>query len=161
MNENYLTPENSVLDDLDLPPNIPPASKGLRLLNLILDFIVLAVLGWIVSVALAAVGISDTINSNSVSNFQMGLTGFHFSIGQGTIITLAYYILMEGLLNGQTIGKLITNTQAVDKKTFEAVSMPQALVRTLCRLIPFSWIGALFVQPWHDAITGTTVILKP
>jgi uncharacterized RDD family membrane protein YckC len=73
---------------------------------------------------------------------------------------LAYYTLFEAATKGRTIGKLITGTVAV-KDDGTALTFKEALLRSLCRMIPFEPFSAFGGRPWHDTITHTMVIKKP
>ncbi len=69
-----------------------------------------------------------------------------------------YYTLMEKLLNGRTIGKLITGTRAVREDGHE-LTFKDALLRSLSRLIPFEVFSG-FGVPWHDSLTHKMVVKK-
>jgi uncharacterized RDD family membrane protein YckC len=71
---------------------------------------------------------------------------------------LIYYTLCEKAFKGKTLGKLITGTKAVQEDG-SALSWKAALLRSLCRMIPFEplsiWFGSGL---WHDTWTKTRVI---
>ena len=69
---------------------------------------------------------------------------------------LCYYTVMEKLFNGRTVGKFITATRAV-KIDGSELAFRDALLRSLCRLIPFEPLSG-FGTLWHDAWTNTMVI---
>ena len=71
---------------------------------------------------------------------------------------LVYYTLFEKLFKGQTVGKLITGTRAI-RTDGEELSFKDALLRSLCRLVPFEVFSG-FGVPWHDAWTDTMVVKK-
>lgn len=78
----------------------------------------------------------------------------------GIILFFLYYILQEAIY-GRTLGKVITGTKVVNENG-SPISFGQALVRTLCRLIPFepfSFFGGKgHPVGWHDRIAKTRVI---
>lgn len=166
MNENYLSPENSVLGDLGVE-NAVPVRKRVRLANFLLDIIVLAFVGNMINGLLAMLGLYSTSSypvytpgSDPGEFYARFMPMLYVLMLRGTVINIAYYTLTEWLLKGQTIGKLITGTQAVNNRDFAPVNFTQALVRSLCRLIPLEFIFCLFMQPWHDTISGTLVVKK-
>ena len=72
------------------------------------------------------------------------------------INTLLYYTICEKGFKGYTLGKLITGTRAIRDDGNE-LTFKDALLRSLCRLVPFEWISG-FGYPWHDTWTKTMVI---
>ena len=120
------------------------ASGGKRFANSILDTIAL----YIIYIAFA---------------FFIGFLGLFSPESPGVIyliylIAPAYYLIMEAT-TGKTLGKMITKTRVVtidgEKPDFKT-----ALIRTLCRIIPFdafSFLGSRSVG-WHDSIAKSRVI---
>jgi uncharacterized RDD family membrane protein YckC len=81
-----------------------------------------------------------------------------------SVLLVAYYTAMEGAF-GFTLGKLITNTRVVDEYG-QPPSFRKALLRSLCRLIPFNALSLLVSDDetrrgWHDSIPKTYVVMKP
>jgi uncharacterized RDD family membrane protein YckC len=68
-----------------------------------------------------------------------------------------YYTFCEGAFRGYTLGKLITGTRAI-KNDGSRLSLKDAFLRTLSRIVPFEAFSALGGTPWHDSWTKTTVI---
>ncbi|WP_040279379.1 RDD family protein [Psychroserpens damuponensis] len=131
------------------------ASKGIRLANFIIDYIVQVILG-------VAMGFIIGIISELTGSY--GFIDFFFNSGRlmefifGYIILLLYYTTIE-TLTGRSLGKFITKTKVVlydgEKPTFNEI-----LVRSLCRLIPlefFSFLGE-DGKGWHDSISKTYVV---
>lgn len=82
----------------------------------------------------------------------------------GVAIYVAYYAFMEGAF-GFTIGKLITNTRVVDEYG-RPPGFARALLRTLCRLIPFDAFSVLMSDDavrrgWHDSLARCYVVDRP
>jgi len=76
------------------------------------------------------------------------------------LIIVAYYTLFEFFAKGRTLGKMATGTVAV-KEDGSRLTFKDALLRTLCRFIPFEVFSAFGYRPWHDSLTKTLVIKKP
>ena len=75
----------------------------------------------------------------------------------GIFVYASYYILFEGN-NGQTIGKMLTNTKVVDENGTRA-HWGHALVRTICRFVPiYDPLSFLWGVGFHDSYSKTIVI---
>ena len=136
--------QQDILTDLEDTIWYQDASTGIRLLHFVIDlfFIVLLVI-------LANGFLFPEFTSNS--------------IGERILIyvsLLFYYALLETATHGRTIGKLVTGTKAirVDGTDF---SGKDAVLRSLCRLVPFDTLSAISGQPWHDKWTKTRVVVVP
>ncbi|MEI9809494.1 MAG: RDD family protein [Bacteroidota bacterium] len=70
---------------------------------------------------------------------------------------LVYYTICEKAFKGYTLGKLITGTKAIREDGGE-LTFKDALLRSLCRLVPFEAFSGFGDKPWHDAWTKTQVI---
>jgi uncharacterized RDD family membrane protein YckC len=119
------------------------ASAGTRFLNLIIDSVCRALIGFVGITVFAAAGIQlDPLGSALFSLLSI----------------LAYYVLLEGFF-GMTVGKAITGTRVValdgGKPGFLAV-----IGRTMARFVPFEPFSFLGSSPvgWHDRWSGTRVI---
>ena len=127
-----------------------PADKGLRFANLIIDTIAFYILIFLFGMLLAVIAPEMFSDEGDVSP---SLTLNLFVI----IIYLLYFILMEGLFKGKTLGKLITGTRAV-KEDGSSITIGDAFKRTLSRFVPFEPLSALGYRPWHDKWTDTVVV---
>jgi uncharacterized RDD family membrane protein YckC len=68
-----------------------------------------------------------------------------------------YYVSFE-LISGRTPGKVLAGTRVVTTCGL-ALSIPTALVRTLCRLLPFEPMSfSLGETWWHDSLSRTQVV---
>ena len=65
---------------------------------------------------------------------------------------ITYYTLLEGLMHGRTIGKLVTRTRAVTDEG-HPVSIKQAFYRSGCRVL-----AARSFRCVHDQWTNTRVV---
>lgn len=73
------------------------------------------------------------------------------------VFYVLYYVSFE-VISGRTPGKLLTGTRVVTT-CGQALSIPTALVRTLCRLIPLEPMSfSLGETWWHDSLSRTQVV---
>jgi uncharacterized RDD family membrane protein YckC len=146
MNNQLL--DESLLRSQDAP-QLRLASSGKRFANYLID-VILAYLGIGVLMAFAIGGASDSEDPPAAS----GLLGFMPIIG-----LFSYYFLSEMLMKGRTVGKFITGTRAITDR-HEYLTATNALVRTLCRLVPFDAFSFLFSSGygWHDKWSSTMVV---
>jgi uncharacterized RDD family membrane protein YckC len=71
---------------------------------------------------------------------------------------LIYYTICEKAFRGYTLGKLITRTRVIREDGGE-LTLADALLRSLCRLVPFEAFSIWFGNgPWHDIWTKTKVV---
>ena len=75
----------------------------------------------------------------------------------GIVNYLVYYTICEKGFKGYTLGKLITGTRVI-RRDGDELTFKNALLRTLCRLVPFEILSAFGGHPWHDTWTNTVVI---
>lgn len=149
----YAAPE-ALPETLQTPGigGMPYASQNKRLLNFIIDSILLRVV--ITAVAFAA-GATIAAGNLQVSELALNI----FAYGLAFFVYFAYFILLEGAA-GITIGKLLTGTRVID-----AAGGPpkfgQILGRTASRIIPFEPLSFLVgdkTTGWHDSLSGTRVV---
>ena len=117
-------------------------AKRKRLINLVVDLIVIALL------------MEITFRLEDLTDFKEPI-----KILRVIIVFGGYRIPMEYYF-GETVGKYITKTTVIDyggnKITFKA-----ALVRSLCRWIPFEFLSlglGADAKAWHDLISKTYVV---
>jgi uncharacterized RDD family membrane protein YckC len=135
------------------------ASQGKRLLNMIVDNIIIQVLsggaGFVLGIVFVLTqGSADgTITSEDESVLQ--LWGFVV----GVLVALGYYTLREALFQ-RTLAKLLTGTIVVTEQGSRP-SFGQFLGRSLVRFIPFeafSFLGGERPVGLHDKWSGTRVV---
>lgn len=84
-------------------------------------------------------------------------TTFLFLYMVGMLNYFLYYTLCEKAFKGYTLGKLISGSRAIRTDGSE-LTLKDAVLRSLSRLVPFEAFSALAGRPWHDTWTKTTVI---
>lgn len=71
---------------------------------------------------------------------------------------ILYYTISEKAFRGYTLGKVITGTRVI-REDGEELKFSDALLRSLCRLVPFEALSIWFGNGlWHDRWTKTIVI---
>ena len=126
------------------------ASKGKRLGNFLIDYVAFFIILTIIFGAFLLVGIDLATYLEEKGRLIDRLIG--------TLLFGVYYFLIENILNGRSIGKLITGTRAVTL-TGEIPETKTILERSLSRIVPFepfSYLGER--DGWHDRWSKTMVI---
>lgn len=148
--------ENTILDHDDHLSRTPGyyelAGTGKRFANYLLDVIGF----YIFMVLLAAIG--GIFAPEFVDGFlESGITQYVVIYS----VYVIYYTLMEGALNGKTLGKFVTRSRAI-RDDEEPLTWQDALIRSLCRLIPFEAFSFLAgPRGWHDSFSKTKVVIDP
>ncbi len=122
-----------------------PASKPQRLVDFMVDWVMMCVVFFVIGIVLALLGYGEVVSE--VPDVVYGVCGM-----------LLYYLPLEAL-GGRTIGKLLTGTRVVTE-TGGAPSLGQVLARTLMRMVPFeplSFLGSSS-SGWHDTVSHTQVV---
>jgi uncharacterized RDD family membrane protein YckC len=147
------------------------ASYGLRLGGWLIDWLILLVIGAVISALTHSfhyAHISTNVNGLSSSNrsFRWSMPGVLLS----ALIVILYGTLMCGSRRAQTVGMMVTGTRAVKLSTGEPIGYAAALGRAV-----FEWfLAVIFLLPWvldmlfplwdpknqtlHDKVSGTIVI---
>lgn len=152
------TTSNFSLDLETLLGNCPPASKGHRFINILIDSVVIYIgicmiitLFWAIYFLIS--GFRDISSDPGQGNIL-----FIYEFGGLWLLTgFLYYGLMEGFCGGRTIGKFCTRTKVVSSVGQAPISLKSAFLRALCRMVPLELFSG-FGNPWHDRWTGTTVV---
>ena len=136
--------------------HMPLADRSLRLLNLIIDSLVLAVLEIIFLLALeAATGNEDYA---PMTFFFDQERPYWQSLLFGLPFTVFYYTPMEVLL-GRSLGKMLTKTRVVRAEDGAPISWGQGLIRSLVRLFGLEALVYIFtVRGPHDYFSKTLVV---
>lgn len=136
------------------------ATQGQRFLNFLIDNILMRLSltyasGYVVGKILLVIS-PQFLYSLVRDDNKVGLYVLSYMI---VIVNyLIYYTLCEKLFRGQTLGKLITGTLAMRTDGGE-LTFKDALLRSLCRLVPFEVFSGFGVL-WHDSWTNTMVVKK-
>lgn len=158
MENTHVLQPDLITNDTDFNLQYNHATQGQRFLNFLIDNVLMRLTltygtGLLLARIFTAVfpGLMFRIFNE---NARIGLYILAFLI---IIINyLVYYTLCEKLFRGQTIGKLFTGTRAI-RYDGEELTFRDALLRSLCRLIPFEVFSG-FGIPWHDSFTNTMVV---
>lgn len=146
----------NLLQEFEQEAYLEPASQGARFVNYIIDVILfyafLYGFGILLGIILYSQDSTFEYESDSVSS---SLLEYLISY----LLYVIYYALFEGLTKGRTIGKMITGTVAV-KEDGTPFTVKEALLRSLCRIIPLEPFSGLGARPWHDSFTKTLVVKK-
>jgi uncharacterized RDD family membrane protein YckC len=128
------------------------ATVGQRFLNYLIDLVIL----YIVAIGMATASI---VVANAIKGTQTNVGGLFQELLLILMIVLVvlYYTFIEGASNGRSVGKLVTRTKVVNDDGSE-ISWKNALVRSLCRIIPFEAFTGFGAYPLHDRISHTKVI---
>lgn len=133
------------------------ASAGRRLANYLIDTITFY--GCIL-VVFFGIGLIEGLTGWSSQLYDdegvMKLPGFVLAYA----VYIMYYFILEWRF-GKTLGKAITRTKVVDLNQ-KPVGAKGAILRTLCRFIPFDSFSFLSNNPvgWHDNIPKTRVVYE-
>jgi hypothetical protein len=147
-----------LLQDIQEEVNyVDPVSPGIRFANYLIDQIALAVIVNAIKYGLALITLGQNYKDHLLfqENMAAVLNGFLISL----LCTFTYYTIFESASNGRTLGKILTGTIAVTQDGTPFTSR-HALMRTLCRFIPFEPFSAFGYMPWHDSMTKTCVVKK-
>jgi uncharacterized RDD family membrane protein YckC len=132
---------------------------GRRVVATLVDFILLSILAWVMSLLFG----TTQAGGGTVSFSLTGLPALLFFL-----IFLLYYIILEGTV-GQTVGKMLLGIQVVREGTGQTPGMGAATIRTLLRIIDgfFFYLVALIVvlvsgknQRLGDMVANTLVVRK-
>ena len=154
--ENYLNPpaNENLLDDVDMDTRLVQARTGKRLINWLVDRLILYLLWHFLLSGLTGMAISFLgIYVESRATFNIAFLVFV------ALFNLSFLAAFESLSGGNTIAKFLTRTRAVNEDGTR-ISTKTAFLRSLCRYVPFEAFSALGTPsyPWHDRWTHTYVI---
>ena len=156
---SYNEPTNNFSDELRSGITYTLASTGQRFLNYLIDNLLMQLgLSYLTGTAVGLVlGLlfPEYMLRISESDDQLDLLLLSYIIG--IVNYLVYYTICEKGFKGQTLGKLITGTRVI-REDGDELTFKDALLRTLCRLVPFEALSAFGGYPWHDSWTKTRVI---
>lgn len=155
------TYQESIFDEIEQHWQYDYASTGQRLVNFLIDTVLLCnfvfsgVIGFVIGLVMAMLGYRSMIIEISSSLWLTWLLNYIV----GSIAIVLSYTLIEGASHGRTVGKLITRTQVV-REDGSPITLKDAFLRSLCRIVPFEPFSGFTEEPWHDTWTRTTVVKK-
>lgn len=121
-------------------------SRSKRIINLLIDTMVVGVLTLLVLIILNYAGINFKFISNK-SNVKIIFIA----------IQINYYLIFEFTLN-KTVGKFITHSKVVNLH-FLKPNFFQLIIRTVIRFVPFEFLSFFNMgKGWHDLLSKTLVI---
>lgn len=136
------------------------ATQGQRFLNWLIDNLLmrfgltyLTGMGVGVIIGIAAPDFFQNLAYSEERTGTLILIGF----GVAYLNYIIYYTLCEKLFKGYTLGKVITGTRAI-RQDGKELTFKDALLRSLCRLVPFEVFSGFSTLTWHDSWTDTMVI---
>ncbi len=143
--------EEDLLDDalLGKKAQLVLASKEKRLINFVVDYFALIIAVSLFYVFLDGLGYSITPSTTGDLKSQL----------QGSLFYLTYYLLVEGLMEGRSLGKLVTKTRVLTIEGHPPEVM-DIIARSFIRIVPFepfSFLGSSKLG-WHDRWSKTLVI---
>lgn len=122
------------------------ASNKLRLINYLFDSLMITLL--IISIEIIV---------NYLGNLSIQMNWSNYNKFWIALLVFTYYAVQEGIWN-RTLGKIVTNTIVVSQKN-KAPTLPEILMRTVCRFIPLEALSFAFMKDgFHDIFSKTKVI---
>jgi uncharacterized RDD family membrane protein YckC len=156
----YQENEPEVLTDIGQEIYMDPVSKGVRFVNYLIDQLMVCTVFMFIIIVLFVIDHKPGADIQNYWLLQQTLPAKLWQLVINIVAFISYYTFFETTTKGRTIGKMVTRSIAVTESGNQ-LTFKTALLRSLCRLIPFEPVAALFVdRPWHDTITKTTVIKK-
>lgn len=123
---------------------------GYFLIDVVFFYIITFIIGIIIGIIVVATDNVDLLREGSGFVKFLDLMGYP--------IFFLYYAISEGL-GGTTLGKLICGYTVIDEQA-NKVSFGKAMLRTVCRYIPFEAFSCLSERGWHDTLSKTYVVKK-
>src|SRR5688572_12354648 len=136
-----------------------PVSKGIRFVNYIVDQVAITVIVNAVKFAIAYYFLGNDYRDYIFYKLDQDLLVLlENSISVSMPVTFFYYLIFEAATRGRTLGKILTDIIAITQDG-QPFTFRHALIRTICRFIPFEPFSALLAYlPWHDSISKTAVV---
>ncbi|WP_294674289.1 RDD family protein [uncultured Fluviicola sp.] len=134
------------------PPEV--VSQGVRfgyfLIDVVFFYIITFIVGMLIGIIVVATGNVEALRPDSTLIGVLNYIGYP--------IFFLYYAISEGL-GGATLGKLICGYTVIDEHA-NKVSFSKALLRTVCRYIPFESFSCFGERGWHDTLSKTYVVKR-
>jgi len=134
------------------------ASKAKRFANYIIDVLVFYVAIFVISIVVTLV---MSFTGGDVDGFVDAADNVNPLLDRllSMIMYAIYFMVVEGVLRGRSIGKYITKTKVV-LKDGSTPTINETVIRSLCRIIPFEAFSFLGDEGkgWHDTLSKTFVV---
>jgi len=156
MEQEYSAPQENIFEDYI---QYTSATTGQRFLNWLFDNLFMRFgLSYVTGIIVGVI-ISKFFPEYFMRIAYDQTTWDLFILGYAIAIFnyLVYYTISEKAFRGYTLGKLFTGTRAI-RDDGKELTFKDALLRSLCRLVPFEVFSGFGNKPWHDAWTKTQVI---
>ena len=156
-NENH-TPEQERDEILDNSSIYQTASHGQRFINYVVDQICCVLMFSIIGFLLIL--LVELLDFHSSWLGWMDSDNQLFNMLLGSVFSMLYYMLFEGLL-GTTPGKELTKTMIITEDGYKP-ELKDIFFRSLWRQVPFNALSFLgyYCVGWHDSKTNTRVVRK-
>ena len=123
---------------------------GYFLIDVVFYYIFTIIVGVIIGLVLVATNNVELLRPGTAFNTFLNLLGYP--------LYFIYYGMFEGTM-GTSLGKLICGYTVINDRA-EKVGFGPAMLRTLCRFIPFEAFSCLAERGWHDTLSKTYVVKK-
>lgn len=133
-------------DYYNVPLKQQPPHTGERFVNYLIDLILFYIVFIGLNILIGVLAAFNGKESLAVTGNSMDkVINYVFAY----CVYVLYYLFSEGASNGRSLGKLCTHTKAV-KLNGDPITWEDALMRSLCRLIPFEPLSAFIGDLWHE-----------
>jgi len=148
-------PSPNLLEEFEKTADLVPVPPILRFLNCFVDVAIV----YAVSATLFIIVQTNFFPGDEWGNYLAPGGDFWPVILTTAFMCMSfiYYTLFEYANKGRTPGKIATGTIAV-REDGHFLTLKDALLRSLCRFIPFEFISAFGYRCWHDSLSKTLVI---
>ena len=135
------------------------ATQGQRFLNWLIDNLLMRYgLSYLTGMGIGLIiGIANPDLFEDIASSSERGPMLMFGVIIAYLNYIFYYTICEKLFRGYTIGKLITGTRAI-RQDGKELTFKNAILRSLCRLVPFEVFSGFNTLTWHDSWTDTMVI---
>lgn len=123
---------------------------GYFMIDVVFFYIMTFIIGLIIGIIVVATGNLELLRPGTAFIKFLDLMGYP--------IFFLYYAISEGL-GGATLGKLICGYTVIDEQA-NKVSFGKAMLRTVCRYIPFEAFSCFAERGWHDTLSKTYVVKR-
>ena len=145
------------LEEFEQIARLKPVATTVRLLNCCIDSLVVIILSLLFGLLVTFMFFSpdpDAIDT------EQKLDAPRLAFFCTCVITyFCYYTLSEFIASGSTLGKLATGSYAIWQDG-RPLTLKDAFLRSLYRLIPLEPFSTFGYRPWHDCFTKTLVVKK-